>query len=231
MLNEKLQLVKKSASKDNGSVELKVIDNILQLNTTDSYRLSLTKLFDTNIEKLEGLFSINVIEKISKFDIRKITIDKDGRSVLFSAPNVEIITRLLNGKFPDISGYLNKLPSESVCIDRNLFLASMERLESLVNSENTNLNILINENVLSLSLTNNDVGKGLETMELTDNEDSFKFIINFYFIKDAVESLQSDIIHLMYDTDTRPIYITDKGTNSAIHIISLISDAKSYKTS
>ena len=231
MLNEKLQLVKKSASKENGSVELKVIDNILQLNTTDSYRLSLTKLFDTNIEKLEGLFSINVIEKISKFDIRKITIDKDGRSVLFSAPNVEIITRLLNGKFPDISGYLNKLPSESVHIDRNLFLASMERLESLVNSENTNLNILINENVLSLSLTNNDVGKGLETMELTDNEDNFKFIINFYFIKDAVESLQSDIIHLMYDTDTRPIYITDKGTNSAIHIISLISDAKSYKTS
>jgi DNA polymerase-3 subunit beta len=231
MLNEKLQLVKKSASKDNGSVELKVIDNILQLNTTDSYRLSLTKLFDTNIEKLEGLFSINVIEKISKFDIRKITIDKDGRSVLFSAPNVEIITRLLNGKFPDISGYMNKMPSESVYIDRNLFLASMERLESLVNSENTNLNILINENVLSLSLTNNDVGKGLETMELTDNEDSFKFIINFYFIKDAVESLQSDIIHLMYDTDTRPIYITDKGTNSAIHIISLISDAKSYKTS
>ena len=60
---------------------------------------------------------------------------------------------------------------------------------------------------------------------------NFKFIINFYFIKDAVESLQSDIIHLMYDTDTRPIYITDKGTNSAIHIISLISDAKSYKTS
>jgi DNA polymerase III sliding clamp (beta) subunit (PCNA family) len=221
-LSNVLGLVKKSSAKDNSIAEIKVEDNILQINTTDNYRLSHGELEGSNIKKINGVLPVSVLEKITKFDIRKITLDNDGRTILFSSPNVEIITRLLNNKFPDITNFLVNKPEKTIQVDRLKFLQSLLRLDSLVDNENTNLIVSILENEITLTIQNNDIGRGTENLELKSNKHIFEFIINFYYIKDAVESLNGDFFEFRIESEYKPIYILEANSKSIVHIISPI---------
>jgi len=221
-LKEIISTVKKSANKENSYAELKIEDGKLQINTTDNYRLSHAIVENSNIRNINGVLSIAVLEKITKFDIKKLTLDTDGRTILFSSPDVEIITRLLNQKFPDITTFIKNIPSKVVKIERDVILQALTRLESLVDNDNTNLNVSIIDNEIKLLVNNADIGSGVEIINSLEQKHNFSFNINLIFLKDAFESLDGKNVDIRFESEHKPIYILEENNNNIIHIISPI---------
>jgi DNA polymerase III sliding clamp (beta) subunit (PCNA family) len=221
-LKEIISTVKKSANKENSYAELKIEDGKLQINTTDNYRLSHAIVENSNIRNINGVLSIAVLEKITKFDIKKLTLDTDGRTILFSSPDVEIITRLLNQKFPDITNFIKNIPSKVVKIERDVILQALTRLESLVDNDNTNLNVSIIDNEIKLLVNNADIGSGVEIINSLEQKHNFSFNINLVFLKDAFESLDGKNVDIRFESEHKPIYILEENNNNIIHIISPI---------
>jgi len=221
-LNEIISIVKKSANKENSYAELKIEDGKLQINTTDNYRLSHAIVENSNIKNINGVLSIAVLEKITKFDIKKITLDADGRTILFSSPDVEIITRLLNQKFPDITNFIKNIPQKVIKIERDVILQALIRLESLVDTDNTNLNVSIKDNEIRLLVDNADIGSGVEIIESIEYKHNFSFNINLIFLSDALDSLESKYVEIRFESEHKPIYILEENKNNIIHVISPI---------
>lgn len=221
-LKEIISIVKKSANKENSYAELKIEDGKLQINTTDNYRLSHAIVENSNIKNINGVLPIAVLEKITKFDIKKITLDADGRTILFSSPDVEIITRLLNQKFPDITNFIKNVPTKIIKIERDIMVQALTRLESLVDTDNTNLNVIIADNEIKLLVDNVDIGTGVEIINSLEQKHDFSFNINLLFIKDAFESLENKNVEIRFESEHKPIYILEENNNNIVHIISPI---------
>lgn len=207
-------------------INFKIVDNIIEVTATDSYRLSKKRIkLDKKIEDNVDI----IIPNRNLYEIVKLFSDEDtniemhifSNKVIFKTNNIIIMTRLINGNYPDT----NKLiPSEfelKVKVDLNKLFNAIDRASLLTNSEEKNTIKLETKNdIMIISSNIPEIGNVEEKIQIEKNtKKDIKISFSSKYMMDAIKTFDSEEIELCFNGEIKPIILNYVDNDDLIQLI------------
>lgn len=197
------------------------INGNLYVVATDSYRLAEKKVstLKEDVSLLIPASAINDLLRIMPDDDQQVEIKYDDQQVLFTVGDIELVTRLIDGKYPD---YRKLIPSkfEVVATLPKSELQNITKVSSLFARESAGsvtLNVDDKKNEINIQSVASQLGENTSKSKAIVSGDG-SITLNSKYILDALNILNDDQVTIGFNGKLEPCEI--KGSKDEyIHII------------
>ena len=213
-------------------INFKIDSKIMEVTATDSYRLS--KITVELKNKQEENYNIiiptkNLIEMTRLFHSDETDVEMHifTNKVIFKFGTIEMMTRLINGTYPDVSKLIPESFDLNIEIDLNLFYNSIDRAALLTNEADKNtIKLESNKNIITLSSNIPEIGNVEEKINVVKKPDKeIKIAFSSRYMLEALKTIESDKVELLFNGDIKPIIVKDK---EDLNMIQLILPIRTY---
>jgi DNA polymerase-3 subunit beta len=227
LLKQSLQQVVIAASSDEARPVLTGVywhthEGKLYMVATDSYRLAEKSLvsIDKEVNLLIPASALADLLRILGDYEEEVTVTHDDQQVLFTVGDVELVTRLIEGKYPDY----RKLIPHSFASDATLKkteLTNITKVSSLFARESAGsvtLNLDTEQQQVSIRSIASQIGENTAsaTAQIA-NEGSIT--LNSRYILDALHALGGEDVRIAFNGKLEPCVLTDPGNDDYLHVV------------
>ena len=189
---------------------------------TDSHRMSISKVRLN--EKID--FEPIILPKKTIFQLCSLLEDYEGEvkisniksKIKFELNNSILISKLIDGKFPN---YLQVIPKENqkkLEVDLKLFLDSVDRVASVSLDKKDGVKFNLTKDVLNLSVNNTNSGDGKESLNVIFEHD-LDISFNSRYLIDVASQLDGEKIEIYFKDTGSPALIKDPGDFDSIFVV------------
>ncbi|PGL74943.1 DNA polymerase III subunit beta [Bacillus thuringiensis] len=208
-------------------VHIELSNNKFICAATDSHRLAIreTRLSsDVKANCIVPSATISELLKLMNSNSEFVYIYLSESHIIFTLGTTTLYSRLIEGKYPNISNLIPNDFKTIINIDRKKILQGVGR-SSLLASEwaNNNVNLeIINESTIKISSNASQIGQISETQQIDAIQGEKQLNISFdgRFMVDALRAIKEETITLSFGGSMRPILIEAGEQSAAIHLIS-----------
>lgn len=173
--------------------------------STDSFRLSEHWIFDgqegenfSSIVPAKTLYE--VLRTFSRDGLEQITVSFAKNQVRFALRDVQIISRLIEGEFPDYSQILPKEIKTRVVLPVEDLSLALRRVNLFARANNNNVKFVLQPETMSLRIYTDTLEMGEDTATLAVTEGSgeeMTVALNAQFVLDMLSNLRSSHVALL----------------------------------
>ncbi len=204
LLKKILKRVSFAMSKDetryvlNGTL-LMIKKNNLLLVATDGRRLALTEnKVKLEMENKEVIIPIKTILELNKIlkeegDVRIVFSDNQ---VAFELEKTTIISRLIEGEFPNYEQVIPKERKEKIQIDKEHFLSAIKRASLFTSPDSQAIKLDVFKNKLVISKMTPDVGEAKEEIEIKYDGSELTAGFNPAYMLDVLKILSNETTNI-----------------------------------
>jgi DNA polymerase-3 subunit beta len=202
-LKEMLNLTSFAVSYDEtryilNGILVKVNKNNLGFVATDGKRLAIAeRKIEQNIDKeFSIIVPIKTIHELNRNlqDSGDISLVLGENQILFDLGRVAIISRLIEGEFPDYRQVIPGLSDNKMKIDRNLFLLAVKRAALLSTPDYQAVKLELFKNKLVVSKSTPDIGESREEVAMEYQGKELAIGFNPSYLIDALKNLAVDTV-------------------------------------
>ena len=189
---------------------------------TDSHRMSISKLrLDEKVN-----FDSVILPKKTIFQLCSLLDNYDGNikicniksKIKFELDNSILISKVIDGKFPNYLQVIPKNNQKKLDVGLKLFLASVDRVASVSLDKKDGVKFDLKKDSLDLSVNNTNSGDGKENLSVKfDHELEISF--NSRYLIDVASQLDGDRIELFLNDTGSPALIKDPGDYDSIFVV------------
>jgi DNA polymerase-3 subunit beta len=200
----------------------------LEFAATDGHRLSVlqTAFLDpeeppvtedtvsTNLEVTIPARALRELERMLNQQTEgAIAVKFDNANMIFQSANQILISRLLDGSYPNYRQLIPTRFERQVTLERKLFLSALERIAVLSDQKNNIVKITINATgqEISLSVEAPDVAAGRESLPAQVSGDDVEIAFNVKYLLDGLKALPSNEIQIQLNNPTSPAVLVPLG--------------------
>ena len=189
---------------------------------TDSHRMSISKL--KLKEKIQ--FDPIILPKKTIFQLCSILDDYEGdvkisnikSKIKFELNNSILISKLIDGKFPNYEQVIPKNNKKKLEVNLKIFLDSVDRVASVSLDRKDGVKFNLKKDVLNLSVNNANSGDGNESLSVVfDHELDISF--NSRYLMDIASQLDGDKIEIFFNDTASPALIKDPSDFDSIFVV------------
>jgi len=189
---------------------------------TDSHRMSISKVRLN--EKID--FEPIILPKKTIFQLCSLLEDYEGdvkisnikSKIKFELNNSILISKLIDGKFPNYVQVIPKENQKKLQVDLKLFLDSVDRVASVSLDKKDGVKFSLKKDVLDLSVNNTNSGDGKESLNVKFNYD-LDISFNSRYLIDVASQLDGDHIEIYLKDSGSPALIKDPGDFDSIFVV------------
>ena len=189
---------------------------------TDSHRMSISKIrldqqidFDPIILPKKTIFQLCSLLENYDGDVR---ISNTKSKIKFELNNSILISKLIDGKFPNYVQVIPKNNQKKLETDLKLFLNSVDRVASVSLDKKDGVKFSLTKDVLNLSVNNANSGDGKETLVVKFDHD-LEISFNSRYLIDVASQLDGGKIELFLNDTGSPALIKDPGDFDSIFVV------------
>ncbi len=175
-----------------------VTANRLNIVGTDGHRLSFTSAeLSQNYEKQELILPRKtVIELIKLLDDsdEEVIIEITVGQINFTFSDIQLISKVIDGKFPDYTRVIPIGHQNSFTVDRMTVLLAMQRASILSNEKYRGIRMVLAKNSLRLISTNSEQEEAEEELEINYPGDALDIGFNVTYMIDVLNNVSSENI-------------------------------------
>ncbi|MBP2655670.1 MAG: polymerase beta subunit [Firmicutes bacterium] len=197
----------------------------IRLVATNTHRLALKKenLVSGN-SQIKMIIPAKILSELARLLVgeeeQDVTLSWQKNQVGIAFDNVYIISRLIEGQFPDYNKVIPASYSTTVEIDTNEFLDAVERVSLLAKDGEYNVvKFNFSEKEVIITSNNPDVGKAYETVDSILNGTGLEIAFNAKYIIDILKNIDSDKLVFSLNTELSPACIKPFDNEKYIYII------------
>ena len=196
--------------------------NYLTAAATDSHRMSISKIrLDQKID-----FQPLILPKKTIFQLCSLLDTYDGEvkvsnmksKIKFELKNSILISKLIDGKFPNYIQVIPKNNQKKLEIKLKLFLDSVDRVASVSLDKKDGVKFNLTKDTLNLSVNNTNSGDGKETLSAKFDHD-LEISFNSRYLLDVASQLDGENIELYFNDTASPALIKDPGDIDSIFVV------------
>jgi DNA polymerase-3 subunit beta len=172
--------------------------NVLRVVATDGHRLSFAaERLDSEHESVEAILPRKTVLELIKLLVDSddpVTLSIGSNQVRFSFGAIEIISKIVEGKFPD---YLKVIPTthkNRVVLDRAILAQSLNRAAILSNEKIRGVRLVFTKNALSIICTNNEQEEAEEGLTIDYDGDPLDIGFNISYLLDVLNHVESETV-------------------------------------
>jgi DNA polymerase-3 subunit beta len=214
-LLETVAQVSRSASRDESRPVLTGIlarfePGKLVMAATDSYRLAVKETdLAGSTQELEAIIPARALTELARIagDATQLELGVQENQVAFRTDDAMLTTRRIDGQFPNVKQLLPEQFEHVVTLPRSELLDVVRRV-SVMAQRNSPLRLRFSDGELQVSAQTQDVGEAKEALPAPFTGDTLEIGFNPEFLRDGIESVQSDEVQLKLISPLRPGLIT-----------------------
>ncbi len=227
ILKTGLQQVVPAASNDEARPVLTGVyfhshDKHLYLVATDSYRLAEKNLVKAN-EEVSLLVPANALQDLlrvlGEYD-GEVEVMYDDQQVLFRVGDIELVTRLIEGNYPDYRKLIPSTFNTSATLKR-ADLNNITKVSSLFARESAG-SVTINmdkaSHKVSIRSVASQLGENTAAAEADVSNDG-SITLNSRYILDALHALSGEEVTCSFNDKLEPLVISDPKSSDYLHVI------------
>jgi DNA polymerase III subunit beta len=188
----------------------------LVMAATDSYRLSVkeTELETEGAPELEAIVPARALAELARIaaDADELRVGVQENHVVFNAGGVWLTTRRIDGQFPNYKQLIPETFEHQVALPREEFLEVVRRT-SVMAQRNSPIRLRFAEGEVTVSAQTQDVGEAKESLPVAFSGEELEIGFNPEFLRDGVESVDSDEVQLRLISSLRPGLIRAEDEN------------------
>ena len=201
-------------------------DNELICTATDSHRLAVRKLKleDEDIENKNVIIPGKALAELNKI----VTDSEDDINIFFASNqvlskvgNINFISRLLEGHYPDTSRLFPKNYETKIEMSNSDFYHAIDRASLLAREGGNNVIKLSTGNQeVELSSTSPEIGTVKEDVDANSVEgSSLKISFNSKYMMDALKAIDNDEVEVEFFGTMKPFTLKPKDDDSVVQLI------------
>jgi DNA polymerase-3 subunit beta len=210
-LVETVERVSRSASRDESRPVLTGIlvrfePGKIVMAATDSYRLAVKETpVDGSLPELEAIIPARALNELSRIaaGADEVQLGMQENHVVFGADGTWLTTRRIDGQFPNYRQLLPEQFEHELTLPRDELLEVVRRV-SLMAQRNSPLRLRFAEGELTVSAITQDIGEARESLPAPFNGDAMEIGFNADFLRDGLESVDSDSVRFKLISPLRP---------------------------
>ncbi len=227
LLKQSLQQVVVAASGDEArpvltGVYWHTFEDKLYIVATDSYRLAEKAVQPIKIPVnllIPATALQDVLRILGDYD-EEVVITHDDQQVLFQVGDVELVTRLIEGKYPDYRKLIpQKFASEATL--KKSELQNITKVSSLFARESAGsvtINLDAAEQSVSIRSIASQIGENVATASATITQDG-AITLNSRYILDALHVFGGESIRVAFNGKLEPCVLSDPKNKDYTHVI------------
>ena len=189
---------------------------------TDSHRMAISKTLLTEEIKFEPI----ILPKKTIFQLCSLLDDYDGdvkisnakSKIKFEFNNTTLLSKLIDGKFPNYYQVIPKDNQKKLEIDLKPFLTSVDRVASVSQDKKDGLRMSLENSNLNLSVNSSHTGDGKESLSVKfDYELDISF--NPRYLIDVASNMDGNKIEIYLKESGSPALIKDPSDFDSIYVI------------
>lgn len=206
----------------NGTL-LNISDKTIKMITTDSHRLAINNLkIDNESDNINIIIprkTLNEIQKIFKDEEEIINIYGNENQVCFQNSDTKIISRIIDGKFPNFEQVIPKNYQTTMKLNKKDFLDTIERASLFVDS-------IDNVSIVKLKITDSNINitSKSESGNLNENlnayieGDNLEISFNSKYLIEALKIIDTKDIEFKFSGNLSPAIIKENN-ESYIYLV------------
>ena len=213
-------------------IYVKFEKNLIKLAATDSFRLA-EKNIETKINHLSDQ-SIIIPQRTAQELIRilgekdpslegqeqEVEVILSGNQILFDFGYVQLISRLIEGKFPDYQQLIPNSFQNQLTISREELVNNI-RIASLFSGKINDIKVFLNpkKSQVEISARDTDLGENKSQIETKIEGEEIEIVFNHRYLLDGLNHILSDKVFLGLNNTTQPVVIRPVGDLSYTYVV------------
>ena len=196
--------------------------NYLTAVATDSHRMSISKIrleekinFEPIILPKKTIYQLCLL--LDNYD-GEVKISNAKSKIKFELENSILISKLIDGKFPNYIQVIPKNNQKKLEIDLKLFLNSVDRVASVSLDKKDGVKFNLSNNSLNLSVNNTSSGDGKESIN-AKFEHELEISFNSKYLIDIASQLDGEKIEIFFNDSGSPALIKDPSDFDSIYVV------------
>ncbi len=192
---------------------LEVTNSDVMMVATNTHRLAIKKEY---LDEFNGEIKIIIPSKIL-MELARIMVAEVPSDVIvnctrnqisFTFDNVYIISRLIEGQFPDYKRVIPEAFTTEIILNTDAFSSAVERVSLISRSGDYNvIRLSFNEKSVMITSNNPDIGKAEESVDITLSGKELDIAFNAKYVTDILKNIDSEKIYFSLNTPLSPASI------------------------
>ena len=197
--------------------------NFLTGVATDSHRLSSSSLEIENTDNFSSL----ILPRKTVFQLcslltdssEKLSMQTSENKVKFTLGNMKLISKVIDGKFPDYKKVVPVNNEKSLTVPSKDFINSIERVASVSLDRKEGVKLLINKENVQLSVNSANSGEGNEIIKANFNSDNLNISFNSKYLIDIASEIEDKNLKMNFKDSVSPVLIVDGSDKNSYYVI------------
>lgn len=198
----------------------------LVLAATDSFRLAEKTIKTKDLKGLEASFIVplKTIQEIIKIltdqkeGVIKIAFNKN--QILFETETIQLISRLVEGSFPNYQQIIPKQSKTTAILDKNETL-SIIKLTSVLSGKLNDIKFQINPEKQQIEITARDseLGENQSIIEGKISGEPLEIVFNHNYLSDGINNLSGNKVFFGFNGPTNPVLLKSPEETDYLYIV------------
>jgi DNA polymerase-3 subunit beta len=195
----------------------------LQAVATDGHRLSWASLVTQgSYTRQEVILPRKTVLELSKLltdSDDMVTLDILANQVRFRFANVELVSKVVDGKFPDYNRVIPTGHGKIIDIPRTDLLAALQRAAILSNEKFRGVRLVLGPDQMKIICSNSEQEEAEEELPITYQGDALDVGFNITYLLDALQNVVSSDVRLAFGDATSSALITLPGREDYKYVV------------
>jgi DNA polymerase III subunit beta len=179
---------------------------------TDGHRLAFAQVeVDEAFERQEVIIprkTIIELQRLLNENDDPVRLDIANNQIKFTFSDIELISKLVEGKFPDFNRVIPKGYQNGFTLSREKLLRSLQRVAIMTSDKFKGVRCVIGPGVMQIMSTNADQEEAIEEIEIDYGGDSVDIGFNVTYLLDVLNNLKCEQINVALGDSNSSALIT-----------------------
>lgn len=201
-------------------------NTVLTFAGTDSFRLTEVKIgesrFTSTLEDFSLIIPLRTAQEVVKMfaDAEEISLFTDSNQILFEGDHEKIISRIIDGTFPDYKNIIPKDFKTEVSVNKEEFLNAV-KLVSAFSGKANDIKLKSGDNGKFLEVFSSDTALGESRYKIPAKikGDDFTAIFNWRYLIDGLKIYRDDEIVFGVNSSDKPAELRSQKEQNLLYVV------------
>lgn len=197
---------------------------LLKLVATDGHRLAYieTSSNSSNEQRCEAIIPRKTVLELGKQladNEEPVHIDICSNQIRFQFGSIDLVSKVIEGKFPDYNRVLPAHNNKIFSINRVLLLQALQRVAILSNEKFRGVRVMLSDHLLRIQSANSEQEEAQEELDIQYPYDALDIGFNINYLLDVLNHSSCDDIQLALGDSNGSALISEPGNASFRYVV------------